>query len=968
MPCLHSKFLLALAVIVLAAVLPRDARAAFINSLNYSSYALNGSDVTIHTSGSGALKITVAYPDVARVWVAPSGSFTKDPSYAVDPESWALVPFTVNDKGSYLQILTSAMSIRVNKTPLGLSFYDADDATPVLEERTSGGVGLDQAAAYWTFNSDEHIFGAGGDNDICGGALDRRSTTRNLHTGMVLNTNCGPAANIPVSFFMSSGHSGNGYGLFYDNFYQGTLDFGVSSAQVQSWTAQGGTNVFYFFNGPSFKSILDRYTQITGRPQMPPLWTLGYLQSKVWYTSWSDVHSTLDPIRAAQIPIDAMILDMPWMDCYMDYQWSNTSSPADSSAGFGGKANAASELASLKAAGTHVMIINDPMIESSCSSTHASAASNGLLANCGGGYCSAGWYMGDLVDPTAPAMQTWLWDQSRVGGLYADGVAAWWLDLSEPDQEPSNATYAGGPAAKVHNAFVNLWAKIYHDGQLAQNADDRVFILTRTGVAGVQKYGAAVWTGDIYPTYNVLTAHVPESQSVGLSGIPWWSQDTGGYQSPCYKNDCSPGGAQALLYQRWMEFSAFVPVMRAHGNNPDTPLSFGSGVQAVTSKYIALRYRLLPYIYSYAWQANQTGAPIQRALAFEYQDDTTGYGQSGEYLFGQELLIAPVTAEATTTKQVYFPEGTWFDYDTGTAYAGKSSATVSAPLDTIPVFVKSGSIIPMAPAMTYTGQKPWDPITLDVYPDGDSAFTLYEDDGHSLQYQSGNFTTTQISAHDVASQSLFLTLVESSKSFSPKTWEFSIHLPAQTTTPAPIQFDGQDVPALTSQTAYTSGLAGSWWDSTNKVLWVKGQASSSLTETLSVSLDGNPVPIPDAGASSDAGASGADSSTTASNDAGRESDATSGDARATTSATDAASDAVSTSGTSGSSTGSASGNASASAGCSCSSVFSRPQPKGLLFSAALGIGLLVARKKGRSRRRRARRSPEKTTSSIATGD
>src|SRR5262249_24544594 len=150
--------------------------------------------------------------------------------------------------------------------------------------------------------------------------------------------------------------------------------------------------------------------------------------------------------------------------------------------------------------------------------------------------------------------------------------------------------------------------------------------------------------------------------------------------------------------------------------------SFGAGVQATTTKYISLRYRLLPYIYSYAWQANQTGAPLQRALAFEYQTDTAGYAQKGEYLFGRELLVAPVTSEATTTKQVYFPEGTWFDYDDGTPYPGKTSATVSAPLEKLPLFVKSGAIIPMAPAMTYTGEKPWDPITLDVYPNGDSSF------------------------------------------------------------------------------------------------------------------------------------------------------------------------------------------------------------------------------------------------------
>lgn len=936
-----ARRILGVATIAAGVLCAGAARGALISSVNVSSYSVSNSDVTINTSGAGKLKISLAYSDVARIWVSPNGAFSKSASYAIENETWAAIPVTVNDKGSYVQILTSGMAVRVNKAPLGLSFYDASDTTPILQERSGGGVGLDQAVAAWVLNSDEHLFGGGGDNDICGGALDRRGTTRNLHTGMVLNTNCGPAANIPVSFYMSSGHAGHGYGLYYDNFYQGTLDLGKSNAAVQSWSAEGGDNVFYFFNGPSFHQILDRYTQLTGRPQMPPLWTLGYLQSKVWYTSWSDVDATLNPLRSANIPIDAMILDMPWMNCYMDYQWSSA---------FGGHATSVSKIAALKAAGTHIMIINDPMIESACSSTHADAVSKGVMAKCGSGLCSAGWYSGDLVDPTASGMPAWLWDKSRVGGLYSDGVAAWWLDLSEPDQEPSNATYAGGPAAKVHNAYVNLWTKLYHDGQLSQNANDRVFILTRTGVAGMQKYGAAVWTGDIYPTYNVLAAHVPESQSVGLSGIPWWSQDTGGYQSPCYKNDCSAGGAQSLLYQRWMQFSAFVPVMRAHGNIPNTPLSFNSSVQAVTTKYISLRYRLLPYIYSYAWQANQTGAPLQRALAFEYQDDTTGYAQKQEYLFGQELLVAPVTTEGATTQQVYFPAGTWFDYDDGTTYAGQKSATVPAPLEKIPVFVKSGSIIPMAPAMTYTGQKAWDPITLDVYPDGDSSFTLYQDDGHSLNFQAGQYTTTQISAHAVAAKSVLITLAESNKQFSPKSWEFSIHLPAQTTAPSPIQLNGQGVSALASQSAYTSATQGTWWDATNKVLWVKGPASTSTNETLTVSLNGSPVVIaapdagtPDAGkATLDAGRVLVDAGAPRGQDAGVP--LPSRDAESTV-----------TAGTGGSSgTGGASGRAgspasptetgSASGGCACALEPSDQPMSALALGAALAVALLARRR------------------------
>jgi hypothetical protein len=367
--------------------------------------------------------------------------------------------------------------------------------------------------------------------------------------------------------------------------------------------------------------------------------------------------------------------------------------------------------------------------------------------------------------------------------------------------------------------------------------------------------------------------------------------------------------------------------------------------------------RLLPYIYSYAWQANQTGAPLQRALAFEYQDDTDSYAQKQEYLFGQELLVAPVTTEGATTKQVYFPEGTWFDYDDGTLYGGKTTATVSAPMDKIPVFVKSGSIIPMAPAMTYTGQKAWDPITLDVYPDGDSAFTLYQDDGHSLDFQSGKLTTTQINAHHVASKSVQLTLSESNKQFSPKSWEFSLHLPAQTTTPSPIRFDDQAVATVTSQASYASAQQGSWWDTTKKVLWVKAAASGDTSEVLTVSLDGNPVEVtspPDGGLPDGAAPAGGDGAGGASNGnagsapvAGAGSSAVTppnagvGGATTTTGGASANAGAATAPGGSG-----ASSPTGAKSGCACS--FARPGASSsfaALLSAGLALTLLTRRRR-----------------------
>jgi alpha-glucosidase (family GH31 glycosyl hydrolase) len=529
-----------------------------------------------------------------------------------------------------------------------------------------------------------------------------------------------------------------------------------------------------------------------------------------------------------------MVLDAPWVNCDFDYQWSS---------GYGGNATSTKKCDSLKAIGTKIMVINDPMIESTCS-PYADGVSKGMFAKCGTGQCVAGWYGGYLLDPTAPGFSSWLW--SKMGSLYTQGISAWWLDLPEPEGEPTNTVYSAGPAAQIHNFFSNFFSAAYYRAQDSAFPNTRPFILTRCGNAGIQQYGIAVWTGDIGCNYNVFTGHPPEAQNCGLSGIPWWTNDCGGFITGCYKNDCSAGGAQALLYQRWMQFTCFAPITRAHSNNNCSPTQFGAGVQATCLHYISLRYRLLPYIYSYAWQCHTTGAPLLRALVFDYQNDTATYTLKTEFLFGDQFLVAPVTTEATTTKSVYFPKGTWINYDSGTTYTGSLTATVSAPLTQIPLFVKSGAIIPMAPLMMYTTQKKWDPITLTIYPDPDSAsqFTMYQDDDSTQNYATSNaYTLTNITSSMVPSVQEVVTLTQSNQLFVPSTYEYSIHFPAQKTTPSPVTFNGLAVNALSSQTAYSAAATGMWWDSTNKVLWAKGATSTATTYVLAVSLNGLPVSV-----------------------------------------------------------------------------------------------------------------------------
>jgi hypothetical protein len=470
-----------------------------------------------------------------------------------------------------------------------------------------------------------------------------------------------------------------------------------------------------------------------------------------------------------------------------------------------------------------------------------------MFAKCGTGTCTAGWYSGQLLDPTAPGFQSWIWNSSQLGQLYNQGISMWWLDLPEPESEPANAVYTAGPSAMIHNVYSNLYSKAYYQGQLALAPNTRPYILTRCGSAGIQKYGTTLWTGDIFSNYVTMQAHVPEGQSASLSGIPWWTMDNGGFQATnatfgsqqYYKND--EYGAHALMYGRWMEFSCFIPVARSHGVKDDEPYKF-TRVSAACKYYLQLRYRLLPYIYSYAWECHNDGLPIQRAMVLEYQSDANVYSKKLQYLFGQEFMVAPVVTESTTVANVYFPAGKWIEYDSGTVYTGPGSANVPAPQSELPIFVKSGSIIPMAPFMNYTSQKKWDPLTLNIYPDGISQFTMYQDDDSTQSYAVSNaYTLTTITSALVPSQQEVVTLTQSNNLFVPTAYEYEIHLPGQVTVPSPVTFNGVAVTPLASQSAYAAAVTGMWWDSTKKVLWAKCATSSAATYVFAVSLNGNPV-------------------------------------------------------------------------------------------------------------------------------
>ena len=310
-----------------------------------------------------------------------------------------------------------------------------------------------------------------------------------------------------------------------------------------------------------------------------------------------------------------------------------------------------------------------------------------------------------------------------------------------PDDLATRMTPTGlGPGARVLSAYPLMAARAFFEGQRASEPGRRVAILTRSAWAGSQRYGAVVWSGDTVARWGVLRAQVAASLSYSLSGMPWWTTDIGGFNTDDPKGHDS--AAYRELYTRWFQFGAFCPVFRAHGSNTERePWLFGTAAGESLRRFADLRYRLLPYLYTLASRVTREHDTMMRALVLDFPDDPTARDVPDQYLFGPAFLVSPVTAPGATSRPVYLPAGTWYDFWTGAALEGGRTIDAPAPLDSMPLHVRAGSIVPFGPALQWTGEKPADPVRLVVYTGRDGRFTLHEDDGETNAHETGAFST-----------------------------------------------------------------------------------------------------------------------------------------------------------------------------------------------------------------------------------
>jgi alpha-glucosidase len=683
-----------------------------------------------------------------RFKISRGGSFDEQPTFAVSNDPFERpVEFTFERDDTNARLTTSKMTVSVGLDPFGLDVHRADGSA-VIESETAYATLNDAFVIRRRCRQEDAIFGLGEKT----GSHNRKGRDFTLWNTDIFEDRAiaefkqgrdpdDPRADetstefdpyyVSIPFFYHQTYpAGTMAASFVDNGYRGTYDFTASEQYAIHFA--GGQYTEYVFAGPGMPAILEAYTALTGRAALPPLWALGYHQCRWFRYTQEAVEQLAVRHREHGIPCDALWLDIDYMDGYRVFTWDQEAF-----------ADPPRMLERLREQGFRVITIIDPGVKHEPGyPVFDQAVERDVLCRTEGGdlYVGQVW-PGLTVFPDFVTEEARRWWGELNAQHVQSGLAGIWNDMNEPATgriHPDQMRFDHGrhPHERYRNQYALLMAMGTRAGLLDAMPDLRTFVLSRAGFAGIQRY-AANWMGDNVARWDHLWMSMPMAAGFGLSGQPFVGADIGGFS----------GNTGAELFVRWMQYGALTPFCRNHsriGNVDQYAWAFGDVVQDIVREALRLRYRLLPYIYAAFVEATETGAPVQRPLVFDHQYDGTVRDLDDQYLLGRDLLVAPLYEAGVTARQVYLPEGTWYDWHTGERHDGGRWLLAEAPMDRIPLYARGGAVIPMwpeAPAST-DGHHP-ELIELHVFApreDGVHRSLLHEDDG--LTFSGGRLKTT----------------------------------------------------------------------------------------------------------------------------------------------------------------------------------------------------------------------------------
>jgi len=751
------------------------------------------------TSHNVLIHLSIISDDIIRVRYGIDEVFEKDFSYAIDHKK-PLAPeiLTIKEEESLYLIRTKTLCIEIEKESSKISFKDQnghvineDEKGFHWEENYDFGGQIVQMSK--TIQDSEYYYGLG-DKPTQFNLRGKRLTNWGSDVYGFHKDSDPIYKNIP--FYMGT-HSGVGYGIFFDNTFQSYFDFGKERNQTCSFWAHGGEMNYYFINGPELLDVAARYTQLTGVPEMPPLWALGYHQCKWSYYPESQVRSICDQFRTLEIPCDAIYLDIDYMDGFRCFTWDKEKF-----------ADPKKMVSDLKEQGFKTIVIIDPgiKVDKEYSIFQEAIEKNYFCRRADGPYMKGKVWPGECYFPdfTNPKVRKW-W-----AGLFKElisdiGIAGVWNDMNEPavmDVEsktfPNDVRhdYDGNPCShrKAHNIYGMQMTRATYKGVKKFSKPNRPFIITRSCYSGIQRYSSG-WTGDNIATWEHLSLANIQCQRLSVSGLSFIGSDIGGFiDQPTPE-----------LFIRWIQLGIFHPFCRTHSSGDhgeQEPWSFGEKALKIIKKYIELRYKFLPYLYTSFYQYVKRGYPILRPVPFVNQNDPNALYRNDEFIYGDHVLVCPVLEPNSKGRYMFFPKGTWFNYWTDEQVQGGEGSWVDADLDVLPLFLRAGSVIPHYPVQQFVGELELKEITLHVYfSEGNTKSEMYEDEGDGYDYETGGYTMKTFNV--AGSESSLLLTQEISGHFKASYEQYKIVFHGLPFQPTSAQWNGtQEVPQQRDNGAY----------------------------------------------------------------------------------------------------------------------------------------------------------------------
>ncbi|OXG02847.1 glycoside hydrolase family 31 protein [Flavobacterium araucananum] len=702
------------------------------------SYEHEGDSFFFNTDNKVILKVTILRDSLIRFRFTTKGYFSNDFSYAIDKtQLHGYNVLELTEEETYFQIKTSKVKCKIQKSDLRLSIYDLNDLL-ILEDE----LGFHWEESYEYGGNIVKMSKSSKDGE-CFYGLGDKATQMNLKGKRLENFATDQYAYqkeqdplykvVPFYIGLQNKHS---YGIFFDNTFRTFFDFCQERRNVTSFWAEGGEMNYYFIYGPQMQDVVTTYTDLTGKPELPPLWVLGYHQCKWSYYPESKVKEITSKFRELKIPCDAIYLDIDYMEGFRCFTWNKNYFP-----------DPKRMVAELAEDGFKTVVIIDPgiKIDKDYWVYKEALEKDYFCKRADGPYMKGKVWPGEcnFPDYTNPVVREW-W-----AGLFKElisdiGVKGVWNDMNEPAvMEVPNKTfpmdvrhfYDGNPCShrKAHNIYGTQMARATYHGVKRFTYPKRPFVITRSAYSGAQRYTSS-WTGDNVATWEHLWIANIQVQRMSISGMGFTGSDIGGFAE-------QPTGE---LYARWIQLGVFHPFCRTHSSGDhgnQEPWAFDEEVINITRKFVSLRYQLLPYLYTMFWQYIEEGIPMLKPLVYYDQEDTQTHYRNDEFIFGNQILVCPILEPNAVGRRMYIPRGQWYNYWTNELAIGGREVWVDTKFDEIPLFIKAGAIIPKYPVQQYVGELEFDELTLDLYyKNGKEKSVVYEDAQDGYDYKKGRYS------------------------------------------------------------------------------------------------------------------------------------------------------------------------------------------------------------------------------------